>query len=36
VYRGGTGSYVSSDGTPTLFDHEGVSRLVGESMQESA
>jgi len=36
VYRSGTGIYVASDGTPTLFDHEGVSRLVGESLQKSA
>jgi len=36
VYRSGTGIYVASDGNPTLFDHEGVSRLVGESLQESA
>lgn len=36
VYRSGTGVYVASDGTPTLFDHEGVSRLVGESLQETA
>ena len=35
VYRSGTGIFVASDGTPTLFDHEGVSRLVGESLQES-
>jgi hypothetical protein len=36
VYRGGTGVYIATDGTPTLFDHEGVNRLVGEPMQESA
>lgn len=35
VYRAGTGIYVASDGTPTLFDHEGVSRLVGETLQET-
>jgi hypothetical protein len=36
IYRSGVGIHVASDGTITLLDHEGVSRLVGESMQESA
>ena len=36
VFRSGTAVFVAPDGTPTLFDHEGVSRLVGDSLQESA
>jgi hypothetical protein len=30
VFRGGTAIYVGPDGTPTIFDHEGVSRVGGE------
>lgn len=30
VFRGGTAIYVSPEGTPTIFDHEGVSRVGGE------
>lgn len=30
VFRGGTAIYVAPDGTPTIFDHEGVSRIGGE------
>ena len=29
VLRGGLAVYVAPDGTPTLFDHAGVTRLVG-------
>ncbi len=29
VLRGGVAVYVSSDGIPTLFDHESVSEVVG-------
>ena len=29
VFRGGVAVYISQDGTPTLFDHEGVSRFIG-------
>ncbi|MGE0606059.1 MAG: hypothetical protein AB7O62_02960 [Pirellulales bacterium] len=29
VFRGGIAVFVSRDGTPTLFDHESVSELVG-------
>lgn len=37
VFRGGVAVYVAPEGTPTIFDHEGVSRLAGESLpQESA
>ena len=29
VFRGGVAVYIAPDGTPTLFDHEGVSQLIG-------
>lgn len=31
VVRGGLAVYISPEGVPTLFDHHGVSRLIGES-----
>jgi hypothetical protein len=31
VLRSGTAVFISADGVPTLFDHESVRRLVGES-----
>jgi hypothetical protein len=31
VLRAGTAVFVAGDGTPTLFDHESVSELIGES-----
>jgi hypothetical protein len=31
VLRGGVAVYISSQGTLTLFDHESVSRLIGET-----
>lgn len=36
VIRGGVGVYVSATGTPTLFDHESVSEVVGETERRSA
>ncbi len=36
VLRGGVGVYLSPDGVPTLFDHEGVSEVVGEARETSA
>jgi hypothetical protein len=36
VFRSGVAVFFAPDGTPTLFDHEGVSRLVGETADESA
>jgi hypothetical protein len=30
VHRHGLAIYISPEGVPSLFDHEGVSRLVGE------
>ena len=35
VLRGGVSVYVSADGTPALFDHEGVSQLVGDGRRRS-
>ena len=29
VYRGGLAVYVALDGTPTLFDHTQVTRMIG-------
>ena len=31
VVRGGVGVYISRAGVPTLFDHEGVNEVVGET-----
>jgi hypothetical protein len=36
VIRGGVGVYVSSAGVPTLFDHESVSEVVGETERRTA
>ena len=36
VIRGGVGVYISSAGVPTLFDHESVSEVIGESERQSA
>ena len=36
VIRGGVGVYVSASGTPTLFDHESVSEVVGKTGRRSA
>jgi hypothetical protein len=36
VIRGGVGVYVSAGGVPTLFDHESVSEVVGETDRRSA
>jgi hypothetical protein len=30
VVRSGVGVFVAVDGTPTLFDHEGVAQITGE------
>jgi hypothetical protein len=34
VLRGGVAVFVAADGVPTLFDHESVSQLVGEPMEQ--
>ena len=31
VTRGGVAVFVAQDGTPTLFDHEGVSEVIGST-----
>ena len=36
VVRSGVGVYVSSSGVPTLFDHESVSEVVGETERRTA
>ena len=36
VLRGGLAVYVAPDGTPTLFDHAGVTRLTGAPDAHSA
>ena len=29
AYNGGLAVYISSDGTPSLFDHDSVSQIIG-------
>ncbi len=36
VVRGGVAVFIDASGVPTLFDHEGVSRLIGETAEASA
>ena len=36
IIRGGIGAYVDAAGVPTLFDHESVSEVVGETERRSA
>jgi len=36
VVRSGVGVFVSSAGVPTLFDHESVSEVVGETERRTA
>ncbi len=31
VLRAGMAVFIAADGTPTLFDHESVSQLIGDS-----
>jgi hypothetical protein len=35
VVRSGVGVYISAAGVPTLFDHESVSEVVGETERRS-
>ncbi len=35
VYRGGLAVYVAPDGTPTLFDHAGVTQMIGSPDSQS-
>ena len=36
VIRGGVGVYLSPAGVPTLFDHESVSEVIGETERSNA
>jgi hypothetical protein len=36
VMRGGLAVFIDAKGIPTLFDHESVSRLVGEDVKNPA
>jgi hypothetical protein len=36
VIRGGVGVFVSATGAPTIFDHEGVSQIIGTSGESAA
>jgi hypothetical protein len=36
VVRGGVAVYISSSGVPTLFDHESVSEVVGDTERRTA
>jgi hypothetical protein len=36
VLRDGVAVFVAKGGVPVLFDHEGVSQISGEPMQQSA
>jgi hypothetical protein len=36
VVRGGVGVFVSADGAPVIFDHEGVSQVIGSSGESAA
>ncbi len=36
IIRSGVGVYLSPAGVPTLFDHESVSEIVGETERTSA
>ena len=36
AFNGGLAVYISPDGTPSLFDHESVSQLVGKADSQPA
>jgi hypothetical protein len=36
VFRGGIAVFVAANGTPTLFDHEGVSQVNGDSLPQNS
>ncbi len=36
VLRGGVAVFIEVDGTPHLFDHESVSRFIGDNLAQSA
>jgi hypothetical protein len=35
VVRGGVAVFISTDGTPTIFDHEGVNEFIGETLRQT-
>jgi hypothetical protein len=36
VLRGGVAVFIASDGTPTPFDHESVSQMIGEPLPKAS
>jgi len=36
VVRGGVGVFVSADGSPAIFDHEGVSQVIATGGESAA
>jgi hypothetical protein len=36
VFRSGVAVYIDTNGIPTLFDHQGVTRLIGTSGQAAS
>jgi hypothetical protein len=36
VFRSGVAVYVATDGTPTIFDHEGVSEVSGDTLSQQS
>jgi hypothetical protein len=36
VFRDGVALFVAKGGVPVVFDHEGVSQVLGEPMQQTA
>lgn len=36
VLRDGAAIFIARGGVPVIFDHEGVSQVIGDSMQQSA
>lgn len=36
ILRRGVAVFLAADGTPTLFDHEGVSQVIGDSMSQAS
>ncbi len=36
VLRAGTAAFINSEGVPTVFDHESVSEIIGNTAETSA
>jgi hypothetical protein len=34
VLRGGVAVFITAEGVPTLFDHESVSQMIGETLEQ--